>query len=170
MTTHPISNADTKADTKADTPSGPRECDGTCEEKWIDSRELIIREDILKRAKELADLIATTEEVRLYQKAEKQIQRHERVQRLIAQIKKKQKELVAFQTTFRNPQMVEKIEKEIEALQAELEEIPLVRQFQQSQVDVNHLLQSIISVIRDTLAEKIDVEAARPSEPEECSD
>ncbi len=162
MTTNPIS--------RTETPSGHPECDGACEEKWLDNRELIIREDILKRAKELADLIATTEEVRLYQKAEKQIQRHERVQSLIAQIKKKQKELVAFQTTFRNPEMVEKIEKEIEALQDELDEIPLVRQFQQSQVDVNYLLQSVVSLIRDTVAEKIDVEAARPSEPEECSD
>jgi cell fate (sporulation/competence/biofilm development) regulator YmcA (YheA/YmcA/DUF963 family) len=42
--------------------------------------------------------------------------------------------------------------------------MPIVQQFQQSQVDVNYLLQSVISVIRDTVADKIDVEAAKPAE------
>ncbi|MCC3371786.1 RicAFT regulatory complex protein RicA family protein [Cohnella sp. REN36] len=134
-----------------------------------DNRELIVREDILARAKELAQLITTAEEVEMYQNAERLIQRHEKVQGLIAQIKKKQKELVAFQTTFKNAQMVEKIEQEISVLQDELDGMPVVQQFQQSQTDVNYLLQSIVSIIRDTVAEKLDVEAAKPIEaPEEC--
>lgn len=134
-----------------------------------DNRELIVREDILARAKELAQLITTSEEVAMYQQSEKLIQSHERVQGLITTIKKKQKELIAFQNTFNNPKMVEKIEAEIDAIQDEIDGIPIVQQFQQSQVDVNYLLQSIVSVIRDTVAEKIDVEAASPAEdPEEC--
>lgn len=136
----------------------------------FDNRELIVREDILARAKELAQLITTTEEVEIYQKAEKVIQSHERVQSLITKIKKKQKELVAFQSTFNNPKMVEKIEGEIDAIQDELDSMPIVQQFQQSQVDVNYLLQSIVSVIRDSVAEKLDVEAATPVDPEECSE
>lgn len=136
----------------------------------FDNRDLILREDILARARELAKLITTTEEVSLYQKAEKLIQGHERVQGLIKQIKKKQKELVAFQSTFNNPQMVAKIEKEIEALQDELDGIPIVQQFQQSQTDVNYMLQSIVSVIRDLVAEKLDVESAAPAEPPENCD
>ncbi len=143
--------------------------DGEYEIPRFDNRNLIVRDDILARARELAQLITTSEEVSIYQKAEKLIQGHERVQGLIAQIKKKQKELVAFQTTFKNVQMVEKIEKEIEVLQDELDEMPVVQQFQQSQTDVNYLLQSIISIIRDTVAEKLDVEAAAPAEaPENC--
>ncbi|RKP55539.1 hypothetical protein D7Z26_10165 [Cohnella endophytica] len=140
-----------------------------CSVPIFDNRDLIIREDILARTKELAQLITTTEEVELYQRSEKLIQTHERVQGLITTIKKKQKELVAFQNTFKNPAMVEKIEAEIDAIQDELDNIPIVQQFQQSQVDVNYLLQSIVSVIRDSVAEKIDVEAAKPAEdPEEC--
>ncbi|MFC4599025.1 RicAFT regulatory complex protein RicA family protein [Cohnella hongkongensis] len=143
--------------------------EGACSMPSFDNRELIVREDILSRARELAQLITTTEEVDIFQKAEKRIQSHERVQGLIAQIKKKQKELVAFQNTFKNQAMVEKIEAEIEELQDELDGIPIVQQFQQSQVDVNYMLQSIISIIRDTVAEKIDVEAAKPAEaPEQC--
>ncbi|XID95016.1 RicAFT regulatory complex protein RicA family protein [Paenibacillaceae bacterium WGS1546] len=143
--------------------------EGGYEMPSFDNRELIVRDDILNQAKELARLVTTTEEVALFQQAEKRIQGHERVQGLIATIKKKQKELVAFQNTFKNAAMVEKIEAEIDALQGELDEIPIVRQFQQSQVDVNYMLQSILSVIRDTIAEKVDVEAAKPAEaPEEC--
>lgn len=129
-----------------------------------DNRELIVREDILARAKELAHLITTTEEVDLFQRAEKLVQGNEKVQGLIAQMKKKQKEIVAFETTFKNQAMVDKIQKEIDALQDELDGLPVVQQFQQSQVDVNYLLQSIVSIIRDTVAEKVDVEAAKPAE------
>jgi len=130
----------------------------------FDNRELIVREDILTRAKELAHLITTTEEVDLFQRAEKIVQGNERVQALIAQMKKKQKEIVAFETTFKNQAMVDKIQNEIDALQDELDGLPVVQQFQQSQVDVNYLLQSIVSIIRDTVAEKVDVEAAKPAE------
>ncbi len=130
----------------------------------FDNRELIVREDILARARELAHLITTTEEVQLFQRAEKLIQANEKVQGLIAQLKKRQKELVAFETTFKNEQMAAKIQKEIDQLQDELDNMPVVQQFQQSQVDVNYLLQSIVSIIRDTVAEKVDMEAAKPLE------
>lgn len=123
----------------------------------FDSRDLIIREDIMAKAKELAALIGTSEEVRQYQKAEKMIQDHERVQTLISAIKKKQKEIVAFES-FQNKAMVDKIEREIEELQDELDNIPLVTEFQQSQSDINYLLQLVISVIRDTVSEKVNVE------------
>jgi cell fate (sporulation/competence/biofilm development) regulator YmcA (YheA/YmcA/DUF963 family) len=140
-----------------------------CSIPSFDNRELIVREDILARAKELAQLITTSEEVEMYQRSEKLILTHDRVQGLITTIKKKQKELVAFESTFKNPKMVEKITAEMDEIQDELDNIPIVQQFQQSQVDVNYLLQSIISIIRDSVAEKLDVEAASPAEdPEEC--
>lgn len=133
----------------------------------FDTRDLIVKEDIMAKAKELAVMLFESEEVRHYQRAEKQIQNHERVQNLIAQMKKKQKEIVAFQS-FSNPSMVAKIEGEIEALQDELDGIPIVSEFQQSQADINYLLQLVTSVIRDTVAEKINVEDATPEEPAEC--
>ncbi|GIP52324.1 RicAFT regulatory complex protein RicA family protein [Paenibacillus vini] len=128
----------------------------------FDSRDLVIREDIMSKAKELAALIGTSEEVQQFQKAEQLIQRHERVQTLISSIKKKQKEIVAFES-FQNKAMVEKIEREIEELQDELDGIPVVTEFQQSQSDINYLLQLVISVIRDTVSDKVNVEAG--SEP-----
>ncbi|SDE65141.1 Cell fate regulator YmcA, YheA/YmcA/DUF963 family (controls sporulation, competence, biofilm development) [Fontibacillus panacisegetis] len=122
-----------------------------------DSRDLVIREDIIKKAKELAELIGTSEEVVQFQKAEKLIKNHERIQALISAIKKKQKEIVAFES-FQNKNMVDKIEREIDELQDELDGIPLVTEFQQSQSDINYLLQLVVSVIRDTVSDKVNVE------------
>lgn len=135
--------------------------------KHYDSVELVVREDILSKAKEIADLLSTTDEVITYQKAEKKIRENEHVQSLISQIKKKQKEIVAFEH-FENPEMVKKIEKEVEALQDELDSIPLVQQFKQTQSDINYLLQLVVSVIRDTLSQKINVESAGDIPPAQC--
>jgi len=121
------------------------------------STELIVREDILQKAKELAELISTSEEVLFYKKAERQIQENDRIQELIKAIKKKQKEVVAFES-FENPEMVKKIEAEQQGLQDELDGIPIVEQFKQSQTDLNQLLQLVVSVIRDSVTEKIQLD------------
>ncbi|GAC43216.1 RicAFT regulatory complex protein RicA family protein [Paenibacillus popilliae] len=133
------------------------------------TRDLLVHDDIIAKAKQLAEMICMTDEVIHYQKAEKLVQKHERVQELISSMKKKQKEIVAFES-FQNQAMVDKIEQEIDELQQELDNIPLVLEFQQSQTDVNYMLQLVMSVIRDTVAEKIDVEAATLDAPQTCSD
>ncbi|MGQ8871844.1 RicAFT regulatory complex protein RicA family protein [Paenibacillus sp. TSA_86.1] len=132
-----------------------------------DTRNLIIRDDIMGKAKELADMLGTSEEVKLFQQAEAKIRDHERIQQLITTIKKKQKEIVAFES-FNNSAMVSKIEQEIDDLQNELDSIPLVTEFQQSQIDINYLLQLVISVIRDTVSDKVNVEAGTDSPPTNC--
>ncbi|NMI02436.1 hypothetical protein HF638_00505 [Paenibacillus sp. SZ31] len=132
-----------------------------------DTRNLVIRDDIMGKAKELADMLGTSEEVRQFQQAETKIRDHERIQQLITTIKKKQKEIVAFES-FKNVEMVSKIEQEIDDLQSELDSIPLVTEFQQSQSDINYLLQLVISVIRDTVSEKVNVEAGTDSPPTSC--
>ncbi|ANY75570.1 hypothetical protein BBD41_25010 [Paenibacillus ihbetae] len=135
--------------------------------KTYNTRELIIRDDILAKAGELAELISTSEEVQVFKKAEEKIRNHERVQSLIKTIKKKQKEIVAFET-FQNKDMVAKIEREIEELQEEIDSIPLVAEFQQSQSDINYLLQLVVSVIHDTVSEKVNVETGKDTPPSSC--
>lgn len=132
----------------------------------FNSTELIVRDDIMAKALELAELIATSSEVEFYQKSEKQINTNEHVQGLINLIKKKQKEIVAFES-FRNQKMVDKIEAEIVTLQEELDQIPIVSEFQQSQSDINYLLQLVMGVVRDTVAQKIDVEEGTVEENED---
>jgi cell fate (sporulation/competence/biofilm development) regulator YmcA (YheA/YmcA/DUF963 family) len=125
--------------------------------KHYTNTELIVSEDILAKAKELARLISNSNEVQFFQKAELQISSNNNIQTIISAIKKKQKEIVAFES-FQNTKMVEKIEKEIEELQQQLDAIPIVNEFRQSQEDINYLLQLVMSVIRDTVSEKITVE------------
>lgn len=122
--------------------------------------EMIVREDILAKAKELAELISTSNEVQFFQKAEHQISSNDHIQTIISAIKKKQKEIVAFES-FENKKMVQKIEKEVEELQDQLDSIPIVNEFRQSQEDINYLLQLVMSVIRDTVSEKVTVEAGK---------
>ncbi|GAB2722524.1 YlbF family regulator [Paenibacillus thermoaerophilus] len=129
--------------------------------------DLVVREDILAKAKELAELIATSEEVRVFKEAERKIANHEHVQNLIKQIKKKQKEAVAFEH-FQNQKMVEKIENEIAELQDQLDEVPLVQQFQQTQQDLNYLLQLIFNEIRDIVSEKIEMDDSAPESAASC--
>lgn len=136
--------------------------------KEYHSTELVLRQDILAKAKELADLLATSDEVQTYREAERKIAQNERIQSMIAAIKKKQKEIVGFKY-FENQAMVEKIEKEIEELQNELDGIPLVQQFQQTQLDINYMLQLVVSVIRDSLAEKINMATDVSVRPANCS-
>lgn len=56
----------------------------------------------------------------------------------------------------------------MEVLQDELDGIPIVTEFQQSQSDINYLLQLVISIVRDTVSEKINVEAGSEEAPAEC--
>lgn len=130
--------------------------------------DLRVKEDVQLKAKELANLIAQSEEVQHYRRAEAKINNSERIQQLIAQIKKKQKEVVAFEQTFKNSEMVQKIEAEMQALQDELDSIPIITEFQQSQSDINYLLQLVVGIVRDTVAEKISVEDAQVEDPEDC--
>lgn len=123
-------------------------------------RDLLVREDIMAKAKEVAELMSSSEEADMYRKAEKRVSEHQDIQKLIAQIKKKQKEIVAFETTFKNADMVKKIEAEIDELQNQLDGYPIVTQFRQTQSDLNYTLQLVFNIIRDTLSEKIELEDA----------
>jgi cell fate (sporulation/competence/biofilm development) regulator YmcA (YheA/YmcA/DUF963 family) len=145
------------------------DCDTHRNMEKFTATELIVRADIMEKAKELAALISTSDEVRFYQKAEKQVQGNSEIQDLIKVIKKRQKEAVAFES-FQNEKMVTKINGEIEELQDKLDGYPIVTQFKQAQEDINYLLQLIVGVIRDTVSDKIEVEQAAVEVDSNCSD
>lgn len=154
--------------------NGVKLCDSAAGQKPMQSfhnSELVLDEQVLAKAKELADLIGSSEEVRFYKQAEDKIANHEQIQQLIKTIKRKQKEAVAFEH-FKNPQKVSQIEGEIDALQTELDAFPIVQQFQQVQTDLNYLLQLVMKVIADRVSENIQVqlgsESAAP--PSNCSE
>lgn len=118
---------------------------------------VVSREEILQKAAELADLFATSSEVDFFRRAEQQIDGNTHVQQLISAIKKKQKEIVGFEA-FGNKDMTAAIEAEIARLQEEMDHIPIVQEYQQSQSEINYLLQEVIGAVRDTVSSKIDLE------------
>ncbi len=120
----------------------------------MEDTTLITDKEILAKARELATLISRTKEVDFYKRAEQQIKHNERVQELISQLKQKQKQIVMFESMNR-PDMVKKLEEEYNQLQDELDSIPIVAEFKQSQLDVNDLLQMVTTVITNTVSERI---------------
>lgn len=112
------------------------------------------KEQIIEKAIELANMVAQTEEVSFFKKAEQKINDHEKVQQLIAEIKKHQKEAVNLQH-YRKHEALKKVEEKIDDLMNQVDEIPLVKEFKQSQTEVNDLLQLIATTISDTVTNKI---------------
>lgn len=120
----------------------------------MNEEKLATRAEILAKAEELADLIARSDEVEFFKKAEQKIKRNMRVEELIAMIKAKQKEAVHAEHYHTKEHLTE-VEREIDRLNAELDEIPIVREFKQSQVEVNELLQLVTNVISNAVTDKI---------------
>ncbi|WP_332690404.1 RicAFT regulatory complex protein RicA family protein [Halalkalibacter lacteus] len=112
------------------------------------------RDDIRLKAKELAKMMAETEEVDFFKRAEKQLNEHLRVQELIAQIKKFQKEAVNLQH-YGKSEALKEVEAKIDALHQEIDSIPLVEEFKSSQVEVNELLQMVSNTISKTITDEI---------------
>lgn len=112
------------------------------------------KDDIVARAKELAQMVADTEEVDFFKKAESQIHSSEKVSSTITVLKGLQKQAVNLQH-YGKPEALKKIEEKIAQLEQELDEIPIVQEFKQSQIEVNELLQIIASTISNTVTDEI---------------
>lgn len=114
------------------------------------------RERIFELANEIADLIAQSDEIERFKQAEKKISANMRVQELITDLKRKQKRIVALENN-RQYEDIPQLEKEMEEIQQELDSIPVVEEFKQTQLEIDHLLQLVSSVIGNTLSRKVIV-------------
>ncbi len=112
------------------------------------------KDDIMKRAEELATMIAETEEVDFFKRAEAKIHENQKVREMIASIKSLQKQAVNFQH-YGKIEALKMVEAKIENLEKEIDEIPVVQQFKESQTDVNDLLQIVASVISNNVTDHI---------------
>lgn len=112
------------------------------------------KSDILDKAKELAQMIAQTEEVDFFKKAEQQINENTSVSSLIGQIKKLQKEAVNLQH-YGKHEAHKEVEQTIDNLVKEMDSIPVVQEFKQSQADVNDILQMVSHTISNTVTDEI---------------
>jgi cell fate (sporulation/competence/biofilm development) regulator YmcA (YheA/YmcA/DUF963 family) len=112
------------------------------------------KDDIVARAADLARMITETEEVDFFKRAEAQIHYNPKVKTLIADIKGLQKQAVNLQH-YGKPEALKKVEDKITSIEQELDEIPVVQDFKQSQLEVNELLQLIASTISNTVTDEI---------------
>ncbi|MEI5906839.1 RicAFT regulatory complex protein RicA family protein [Bacillus spongiae] len=112
------------------------------------------KEDIIARARELANMISDTEEVDFFKRAEAQINANQKISEKIASIKSLQKQAVNFQQ-YGKVEAQKMVEEKIDKIQAELDSLPVVQEFKQSQVDVNDLLQMVASTISNSVTDNI---------------
>ncbi|ALA54917.1 RicAFT regulatory complex protein RicA family protein [Shouchella clausii] len=116
--------------------------------------KLYTRQEIKDKAKELANMLARTEEVDFFKRAEKKINEHLRVQEMIADIKRYQKEAVNLKH-YGKTEALKEVEAKIDKLHDQIDEIPLVQEFKRSQVEVNELLQLITNTVSKTVTDEI---------------
>ncbi|MBM7586946.1 cell fate (sporulation/competence/biofilm development) regulator YmcA (YheA/YmcA/DUF963 family) [Bacillus pakistanensis] len=112
------------------------------------------KDDIIARAEDLAKMISETEEVDFFKKAEAQIHENQKIREKIASIKSLQKQAVNFQH-YGKVEALKMVEEKIDKLEKELDDIPVVQEFKQSQIDVNDLLQIVASAISNSVTDNI---------------
>lgn len=112
------------------------------------------RDDIIEKAKEIATMIANTEEVEFFKRAEEQINENTMVREKIASLKSLQKQAVNFQHLGKE-KALNMIEGKITAIEEEIDGLPIVQEFKQSQGDVNSLLQLVANSISNNVTNQI---------------
>ncbi|SES77247.1 Cell fate regulator YmcA, YheA/YmcA/DUF963 family (controls sporulation, competence, biofilm development) [Oceanobacillus limi] len=112
------------------------------------------RKQVLDEAKKLADMLANTEEIDRFKQVEAKLNENQKVQKLITKIKALQKQAVNFQA-YEKREALKRIEDEIDRLQAEIDEIPVVQEFKESQIVVNDVLQLISGTISREVTNKV---------------
>lgn len=142
--------------------------------------KLYTKDEIVEKAKEIAHMIANTEEVEFFKKAEEQINENQFVREKIASLKTLQKQAVNFQHLGKE-KALKMIEGKIAGIEQEIDSLPLVQQFKQSQTDVNELLQLVSNAVANNVTNEIIVSTdgdllkgetgskVRNSQPGSCS-
>lgn len=112
------------------------------------------KDEIIEKAREIAHMIANTEQVDFYKRAEAQINENQKIREKIASLKSLQKQSVNFQQ-YGKERALKVIEEKMEKIQEEIDEIPIVEEFKQSQVEVNQLLQLVSTTIANAVTNEI---------------
>ncbi|MBQ0139624.1 MAG: RicAFT regulatory complex protein RicA family protein [Kurthia sp.] len=120
----------------------------------MEETKLYTKDDIIAKSREIAHMIANTEEVEFFKRAEAQINENQKVREKIASLKSLQKQAVNFQQ-YGKERALSLVEAKIEAIEKELDEMPIVDEFKNSQVDVNDLLQLVSNTIANNVTNEV---------------
>lgn len=112
------------------------------------------KDDVLRKADDLAAQIGNIEEVERFKQVEARLNSNQKIKKLINNMKALQKQAVNFQA-YGKTEALKKVEKEIDHLQDEIDEIPIVQEFRESQVMINDILQVVSGTITDEVTEEM---------------
>ncbi|MBR7552962.1 RicAFT regulatory complex protein RicA family protein [Allobacillus sp. GCM10007491] len=112
------------------------------------------RKQVIEEAQELAKKLSKIEEIDRFRQLEVKINENKKVQAHIAKIKALQKQAVNLQHYDKHGAL-EQVEAELDRYQQELDEIPIVQEFKDSQVVVNDILQRVTKTIADEVTNEI---------------
>ncbi|MGJ9458934.1 RicAFT regulatory complex protein RicA family protein [Oceanobacillus sp. CF4.6] len=104
------------------------------------------RQEVMDEARKLANMLASTEEIDRFKQVEAKINESKKVQKLIQKIKTLQKQAVNFQA-YEKKEALKNVEEEIDRVQAEIDDIPIVQEFKETQIVVNDVLQLVSKTI-----------------------
>ncbi|MGE7621755.1 RicAFT regulatory complex protein RicA family protein [Viridibacillus sp. NPDC096237] len=116
--------------------------------------EVYTKDQIIAKAMEIAHMVANTEEVDFFKRAEAQINENQMVREKIASLKSLQKQAVNFQH-YGKEKALRLIEDKIAKIEEEIDSLPIVEEFKQSQSDVNDLLQLVSNAIANSVTDEI---------------
>ena len=112
------------------------------------------KDDLIAKSKEIATMLANTEEVEFFKKAEAKINENQMVRERIASLKTLQKQAVNF-SHLGKEKALKMIEEKIVKIEDEIDALPVVQEFKQSQADVNDLLQLVSNTIANNVTNEI---------------
>lgn len=112
------------------------------------------KQEIVEEAKKLGKMMAETEQVEFFKKAEAKIHENKDVREGMASLKSLQKQSVNFQN-YGKERAYQMTEEKIKKIQDELDEMPIVEQFKDSQRQMNELLQLVSHAISRTVTEEV---------------
>ncbi len=112
------------------------------------------KDEIVTKAKEIAHMIANTEQVDFFKRAEAQINENQKVRESIASLKSLQQQAVNFQQ-YGKERALNIIEGKIAGIEEEIDAVPIVQEFKQSQSEVNELLQMVSNAIANGVTDEI---------------
>ena len=112
------------------------------------------RKEVLDAAKNLAEMLANTEEIDRFKELEAKINASTKIQTLITKIKALQKQAVNLQA-YDKKEALARVEEQLDRLQSELDGIPIVSEFKELQVTVNDVLQLVSTTISRDVTNRI---------------
>lgn len=112
------------------------------------------KDEIIAKANEIAMMIANTEQVDFFKRAEEQINENQKVRESISSLKSLQKQAVNFQQ-YGKEKALNIIEGKIDKIQEEIDAVPIVQEFKQSQGEVNELLQMVSTTIANGVTNEV---------------